>query len=256
MVEASRAAQISRRKRVDFVRRLTYQPYEGRRTGTCAIDLLANEYFEKNIFSVRCEISEVRNAADQAFSDALYTTKAMLIHWPAEHYKVRRFLHDLSLMDKLLDRNKELFVHGEPGGVWKYLTRKHTVDLPSFEQWKNRLQNLLATLNKAHADARFVLDTSEIHWEAIEFAPPSRNFDPLTFFFIEHEFFDVWCQFRPLESDRAPPMPRRDVRPFARFLAAVWRDLNLPLEDYRGRTREPLEAWFADRIRKHFENWI
>jgi hypothetical protein len=38
---------------------------------------------------------------------------------------------------------------------------------------------------------------------------------------------------------------------FAKLLAAAWRDLKLPLEDRRGRSREPLERWFADRLR-HF----
>ena len=38
---------------------------------------------------------------------------------------------------------------------------------------------------------------------------------------------------------------------FAPVLAAAWRDLNMPLEDHRGRSREPLERWFSDRLR-HF----
>jgi hypothetical protein len=38
---------------------------------------------------------------------------------------------------------------------------------------------------------------------------------------------------------------------FARILAAAWRDLDLPLEDHRGRSREPLERWFSDRLRHY-----
>jgi hypothetical protein len=45
-------------------------------------------------------------------------------------------------------------------------------------------------------------------------------------------------------------MSKEHWRPFARFLAAAWRDLDFPTIDHRGNSREPLEEWFAGRIRK------
>jgi hypothetical protein len=43
-------------------------------------------------------------------------------------------------------------------------------------------------------------------------------------------------------------LPRNQRRFFARFLAAAWKDLGFPLMDHRGRSREPLEDWFSDRL--------
>jgi hypothetical protein len=36
----------------------------------------------------------------------------------------------------------------------------------------------------------------------------------------------------------------------AKLLAAAWRDLKLPIKDHRGRSREPLERWLSDRLRR------
>jgi hypothetical protein len=36
----------------------------------------------------------------------------------------------------------------------------------------------------------------------------------------------------------------------AKLLAAAWRDLKLPIKDHRGHSREPLERWFSDRLRR------
>jgi hypothetical protein len=35
-----------------------------------------------------------------------------------------------------------------------------------------------------------------------------------------------------------------------KVLAAAWRDLGLPVNDHRGHSREPLERWFYDRVRR------
>jgi hypothetical protein len=258
MAHHSRRAHSSRRSRVDCVRTLKYQPYGGRLTGLCEIDLLAKEYVKKNIFSVCWDESLVRDAVELAFLSALEMSKDMLIRWPDERRKVERLLDDLLLIRTLLDRNKELFIDGVPGRqmVENYLTLKDNLDLPSFHQWRNRLQKLIPNLKKMNTDISFILDTSEVSWESIEFAGPRGNFDPLTFFFIEYQFYEVWCVLRPLQNNglQAPRMPRQDIRPFACFLAAIWTDLKLPLQDHRGRLHEPLQEWFADRIRKHFKD--
>jgi hypothetical protein len=49
-------------------------------------------------------------------------------------------------------------------------------------------------------------------------------------------------------------LPPGDRRLFARFLAAAWRDAGFPLTDHRGSSREPLENWFSDRVRKLFSD--
>jgi hypothetical protein len=71
--------------------------------------------------------------------------------------------------------------------------------------------------------------------------PKGNNRDPLTANFIW--FFG---RYIGIEPDFWVKIPL-----FARILAAAWRDLHLPLEDRRGRSREPLERWFSDRLR-HF----
>jgi hypothetical protein len=242
-------SHTSCRNRVDFIKGLTYQPYGARPIGACEIDRLVGEYVENNSFSVRWDASQIRNAVEERFCEAAVMAKDMLIHWPRERQNLTRLLNDLSLIHKLLERNKELFV--KQYLVMNNLTTKTSVDPPFLEQWKNKIRKLLTNLNRMSPDVSFVVESSKIPWESIEFAPPKRNFDPLTFFFIDNEFY-VWCQLRPLEVRR---LPRRDVRPFARFLAAIWRDLRLPSEDHLGRSREPLEDWFADRLRKHFKDW-
>ena len=176
------ASRSSGQKRADFVQRLTYQPYGASPSGAYEIDRLVSEYNEKNIFSVIWEASQIRNSVEKWFSEALVMAKDMLIRWPGERIKIVRLLDDLLLMNTLLDRNKELFVSGSI--VMNYLITKNHVDPPFYDQWKNRVQNLLTNLNRVDADISFVLDASEIHWESIEYAPPKRNFDPLTFFFI------------------------------------------------------------------------
>jgi hypothetical protein len=88
------------------------------------------------------------------------------------------------------------------------------------------------------------------------------NLDPLSHHFISNMFDGVWCRFRrrvPVPEgvdDRAMPfwfatyLGKWDCRPFARLLAAAWRDVGFPPEDHRGHSREPLEDWLTDRVRK------
>jgi hypothetical protein len=246
-------SHTSRRNRVDFIKGLTYQPYGARPIGACEIDRLVSEYVEKNIFSVRWEASQIRNTVEEWFSEAVVMARDMLIRWPGERQNLTRLLDDLLLIHKLLERNKELLVQQDL--VMNKLSTKNSLAHPFNEQWKSKVRNLLIDLNRVSADISFVIESSTIPWETIEFAPPKRNFDPLTFFFIEYEH-ELWCDLRPLQG-KGCRLPRRDVRPFARFLSAIWRDLRLPSEDHLGRSREPLEDWFADRLRKHFEgHWV
>jgi hypothetical protein len=90
------------------------------------------------------------------------------------------------------------------------------------------------------------------------------NRDALSYHFIS-EMLDAWRDFCNVPSEQAaaerayaetmrdvPKMFRSEYRPFARLLAAAWRDLGFPLVDHRNESREPLEDWFADRVRKQF----
>jgi hypothetical protein len=50
-------------------------------------------------------------------------------------------------------------------------------------------------------------------------------------------------------------LPREHIQPFARLCAATWREAGLPITSGNGKSREPLERWFSDRIRKQVEFW-
>src|ERR1700730_348857 len=80
-----------------------------------------------------------------------------------------------------------------------------------------------------------------------------RNHDPLSREFIMNMFY-TWQMFRYGDDNTVGPLPPEDRRLFARFLAAAWRDAGFPLTDHRGSSREPLENWFADRVRKLFSD--
>jgi len=123
-------SHISCRNRVDFIKRLTYQPYGARPIGACEIDRLVSEYVEKNIFSVRWEASQIRNAVQEWFSEAAVMAKDMSIRWPGERQNVTRLLDDLLLIRALLERNKELLVKQDL--VMNHLTTKNSVEPPFF----------------------------------------------------------------------------------------------------------------------------
>jgi hypothetical protein len=98
-----------------------------------------------------------------------------------------------------------------------------------------------------------------------------RNEDPLSHAFIK-EMRNVWGEFccypdrnihggdseleKELDESEKEfaimlcKLPREHVQPFARLLAAAWRDASLPVTNENGKSREPLERWFADRVRK------
>lgn len=48
-------------------------------------------------------------------------------------------------------------------------------------------------------------------------------------------------------------MLKDDIQSLTPLLAAAWRDLQFPIEDGRGNTREPLEEWFRNRLLREFE---
>jgi hypothetical protein len=82
---------------------------------------------------------------------------------------------------------------------------------------------------------------------AVEDAKSIGAQDPFSGGFIERM---LWEQSRMAFPDiMVQPLQVRQIGPFARFLAAGWRDLSFPVLDHRGHDREPLERWFAGRLR-------
>ena len=181
------ASHSSGQKRADFVQRLTYQPYGASPIGAYEIDRLVSEYNEKNIFSVIWEASQIRNSVEKWFSEALVMAKDMLIRWPGERIKIVRLLDDLLLMNTLLDRNKELFVSGSM--VMNYLITKNNVDPPFYDQWKNRVQNLLTISTE-------LMQTFHLFSTHLKFIGSLSNMRHLNEILTRSRFFSSTMNFR------------------------------------------------------------
>jgi hypothetical protein len=130
-------------------------------------------------------------------------------------------------------------------------SRGHRSDLAVTQRRTEQLQRDLSAV-RAGIEA-YLLDYGLLENEG------GRNRDPLSSVFILEAFQQAWCALR--FGQTAPygygekaflkeQLPTNHHRPFAQFLATAWKDIGFPLVDHRGRSREPLEHWFADRLRK------
>jgi hypothetical protein len=183
---------------------------------------------------------QVRRAVITAKVGALVRAEWRLIRQPEVFLETKRLFEDLRQIVHLLDRNEnfddlDVAVSIEPRDPWIRM-----------DQWgHDATRDLKSDLEKFGKGIKKYLHTFQRRRPASR-----RNLDPLSSLFIS-DMFSAWRMFRhqPETDLRLHPDDRRH---FARFLAAGWRDVGFPLTDHRGHSREPLEEWFADRIRKQF----
>jgi hypothetical protein len=161
-----------------------------------------------------------------------------------------RLFRDLKRIAHLIDRNKSV----DQAGMAVYA-------IPSK---LDAIETLFSHLISARAEIGRFLLFCKLDKENL------RNEDPQSHAFIE-EMSLAWCDFccypdRDITGDRETDerekefaigfrFPREHVQPFSRLLAAAWRDARLPVTNASGRSREPLERWFADRARKQLSLW-
>jgi hypothetical protein len=235
------SGRYNARSRAQALQLQKVQSYRERQARNCAIDMLLEEYFKGGIIKVRWSHHQIRDAIDQQYAYALRMANDVLIRWPAERKQIDRLFSDLALIKHLLRRNKELNDHVLGCWIGNLEVGKH------FFQSTMEFLEILEKFIDRHEES-FQLQANDNLFQ--------RNFDPFTFFFIEGIFYGVWCKLRQLKNRglKFPLPPRADLPLFTKFLSAVWRDLGLPVQDHRGRSREPLQEWLADRVRKRFRN--
>jgi hypothetical protein len=175
-----------------------------------------------------------------------------LLYRPKYEPLIKRLFDDLELMVSLIDRNKNLKACDvvrltECIPVFSRVNDV-TVDCTDYNDPEEVTLQLMSHLDTFGTQIKEYLQTyRQAHGRR-------RNHDPLSREFILNMFY-TWQMFRNGDDDpRLDPLRSNDRRLFARFLAAAWRDAGFPLTDRRGNSREPLENWFADRIRKLFSD--
>lgn len=236
---APRARNLSR---AEALRSLRAQRFGERPIGTCKVDKVAQTSFKKGIFLVRLELQQLREEVERVASQAFQRAVDMLIRWPDEDRLAGQVFDDLKLIRLLLKRSQQLDA-GQLGGC---IGNRDAAE--RFQTYLKTTDAVIAEFLSRHEET-FKIERSD------KASIRARNFDAFTFFLIEDAFHEIWCRLRLLTWDeRAPSLGKTDQRAFVRFLAAAWADLNLPMEDHRGHSREPLEVWLADRVRKHFRH--
>jgi hypothetical protein len=182
--------------------------------------------------------AQVRHAVFFASVMAIGHAGIELISMPKHHFCTKRFFDDIQLIAHLIERNREMDRHTATLCVRRI---QHVIKIPAD-----------ATVElKQHLDTLACAIRNYLELYQPERRTSRRNYDPLSHEFIEW-MSDQWKRFRhfPERELSRPGLPKADRPNFVRFLACGWMASGLPLEDHRGRSREPLEEWFADRVRK------
>jgi hypothetical protein len=223
-------------------------------SGTYGVDEIAVEFYKMRVFLERepfeLSLKKLRRAVDFAGCHSLGLSQAELLRAPERHRLTKRLFDDVKTISHLIERNKNLdpldfmlsvkYIHLRAGSC------------------ADRSSSLLTKLRDVRAEIEgFLADYGSKDGRG-------GNRDPLSYNFMS-EMLRVWRDFADIPPEQAaaerayveslrdvPEMFRSEYRPFARLLAAAWRDLEFPLLDHRNVSREPLEDWFTDRVRKQF----
>lgn len=235
-------------------------------TGTYRIDAIAQEFYQTGVF-VNCEpfeliLKKLRRAVDFAGVDSLGLAQAELVRAPVHDRLTKRFFEDLEAIRHLIERNKidSSSINTSPRkfGDKTFELLAASIDDAITGRGQDRASGLLANL----ADVR-----AEIEGYLSDYRPLVRrggNMDPLSHHFISGMTEGVWRKFGTSVPDDVAAaletgilsstfyVSRCEYRPFARLLAAAWRDVGFPTVNHRNRSRALLEDWFADRLRKMY----
>jgi hypothetical protein len=235
-------------------------------TGTYRIDAIAQEFYQTGVF-VNCEpfeliLKKLRRSVDLAGLESLGLAQAELVGAPVYDRLTKRFFEDLEAIRHLIERNKidSISINASPRrfgrGTLEFLAA--SVDDLLSGRRTERASGLLAKL----ADVK-----TEIEGYLSDYCPRVRrggNKDPLSHQFILAMTEGVWRRFGASVPDDVVAaqknyplsstfyVSRCEYRPYARLLAAAWRDVGFPTVDQRNRSRGVLEDWFADRLRKMY----
>ena len=188
---------------------------------------------------------QVRKVVSRTCELVIRIANFSLLFRPKYKPLIKRFFDDLEMIVSLVERNKNLDAYDVV-----FLTQRIpvTVDCTNYIDPEEMTAQLMSHLDTLGTQIKEYLQTyRQAHGRV-------QNHDPLSREFIVNMFW-TWQMFRNGDDcPRLDPLPSEDRRLFARFLAAAWRDAGFPLTGHRGNSREPLEDWFADRVRKLFSD--
>jgi hypothetical protein len=226
---------------------------------------LIQEFRESGIFLP----AELGRGGRRIIEDALWTVHLhveMAVRNKTEHGPhylpvANRYFGDLEKIAHLIDRNRRV----DMKAMAIYAVRKRTGWSCGGHLCIDQTERVMSYLISARREIVSFLQEHKPTRENL------RNEDPLSHAFIE-EMREIWGEFccypdrnihggdSELEKEldesekefaiKSCKLPREHVQPFARLLAAAWRDASLPVTNGNGKSREPLERWFADRVRK------
>jgi hypothetical protein len=213
-------------------------------TGTYLLDKVVEELRECGIYpNLDDLLHRVRYEMDWARASSMAIAAYYYLFEPKLRHQTARLFEDLSVITHLIERNKNV------SSI--LIGNCITARLNGPKQYENpldatqRLMCILSSLNK-----EIKRYTSAFQKESAK----CGNYDHFSSWFITNAF-DSWIGFRSkgfstLVPEDVERLSKEHVGLFSRLLAAAWRDMGLPLTDHRGHSREPLEGWFADSIRK------
>ena len=194
-------------------------------------------------------LKRLRRSIDINACFSLMLAQSSSVRKPEYARLTKRFFEDVKAIVHLIERNKKTDPHHVLLCVYGRRGSGNSMDRTSI---------LLTKLRDVQAEIEnFVSDYRPIR-------RGGGNREPLSYNFIS-EMLDVWREFSDFPTEQAaaeraylesgrdiPKLFRSEYRPFARLLGAAWRDVGFPLVDHKNESREPLEGWFVDRVRKHF----
>jgi hypothetical protein len=246
-VRSGRAAKFTRAKSLPH---LQSRLDPSSPVGTYAIDSIVEDFAKNGIFFRHNDlVRKAREAIDHCAQCCIMESQFTLIERPISLQKTNRFFDDLLRIKHLIARNEDL----DPVEMEMSIRPRPAVDFKThFVASYDRTQRLQQMLRGLSAEIVDYLQSYELRHSR------QRNLDPLSHEFIRFMFVRVWPDLRfknrPMLRDEdwfwKKHLQKKHYRPFVQFLATAWRDVGFPLEDHRGHSREPLESWFADRVRK------
>ena len=223
--------------------------------GKYLTDTLAEQYARDGIFFPHPEIGVRARALVQiAANRCVSFTRFHFEKRPQLESETTRLFSDLYIIDHLITRNLNI---GSDAGSPLVRPRLVVDFLKQYAEVPQRIARLKEALCTAKSEIVEFLDSYD------QQRSDTRNLDPLSHEFIDTMFWEVWADLRFKRQPNHRDLVVADLLgadkkyflPFVRFLAAAWRDLAFPIEDHRGHSREPLEKWFSDRVRKRLPAW-
>jgi hypothetical protein len=219
--------------------------------GTYLLDSVVEEFRHRGIFpSVDDLMERARIGNNCTCAAAIFHVQISLLG-PMYRRHTKRLFGDLALIRHLIERNKNLDHFNVTLSENPQISDCHK----TYESSEEAFRHLQDNLGVVSEEIKVFLRAYELEKSL------GGNHDPLSHTFIR----DGYVTWRILRSEKSPlprsalvdpdPLSNEHFRLFARFLAAGWRDASLPLTDHRGQSREPLEEWLADRVRKYFAGW-